>query len=289
MIDPVALLAHPIPTVRQVYTQRDTMLYALGLGLGRRSSPTYADELRFVYEKNLAALPTMGLVLGYPGLWMADPATGIDVKRLLHGGQVIRIARPLPVAGEVIGESRVLSVVDKGPGRDAVVVTRRDVSDAGSGELLCQLDVVSVLRGQGGFGGGTTGTLSFASIPDRKPDHVARCTLDERAALIYRLSGDYNPLHVDEALAANAGFRHPILHGLCTLGTATCQLSRAALQWQVDCIACIEARFSAPTWPGQRLRTEVWKEGGDLRFRCFAEDGDTDTCVLDNGRISLAS
>jgi hypothetical protein len=156
-------MRHPIPEVRQKYTKRDTMLYALGLGLGGRSSISYADEQRFVYEKDLQAIPTMGLVLGYPGLWMADPATGIDVKRLLHGAQIIRLSRPLPVEGEVIGKSKVISIVDKGPGRDAVVVTRRQVIDAAREDLLCELDIVSVLRGQGGFGGDASGAVVFDS------------------------------------------------------------------------------------------------------------------------------
>lgn len=288
MIDPDALLRHEIPVVRQKYQKKDTMLYALGLGLGRRSSVSYAHELRFVYEKELAALPTMGLVLGYPGLWMADPATGIDVKKMLHGGQIVRLAKPLPVEGEVIGTSKVVSIVDKGPGRDAVVVTRRQVSDAASGALLCELDVISVLRGQGGFGGNNTGAITFAAVPEREPDYVNHWDIDERAALIYRLSGDFNPLHVDDALAASVGFRQPILHGLCTLGMAVCMVSRAALDWRVEQVRSVEARFSAPTYPGQRLRTEVWRHEGGLRFRCHTE-GANDTCVLDNGSISLTS
>jgi acyl dehydratase len=286
LIDAAALMLHDIPDVRQKYTQRDTMLYALGLGLGRRSSSSYEQEMRFVYEKALAALPTMGLVLGYPGLWMAQPGTGIDVKRMLHGGQVIRISKPLPVAGEVIGTSKVLSVVDKGAGRDAVVVTRRRVVEAATGDLLCELDVISVLRGQGGFGGENTGAVAFPAIPDREPDWVDHFGLDERAALIYRLSGDLNPLHVDETLAASLGFRQPILHGLCTLGTAVCRVAHVSLDWDVDRIASVEARFTAPTYPGQQLRTDVWRTEGGLRFRCFTM-GDGGSCVLDNGGISL--
>ena len=288
MIDPGVLLRHEIPVVRQTYSKSDTMLYALGLGLGRSSSASYAEEMRFVYEKNLAAIPTMGVVLGYPGLWMADPATGIDVKKMLHGGQIVRLAKPMPVEGEVIGTSKVVSILDKGPGRDAVVVTRRQVCDAASGELLCELDLISVLRGQGGFGGDNTPALTFATVPERDADHVEWWDIDERAALIYRLSGDFNPLHVDNALAVSVGFRQPILHGLCTLGMAVCMVSRAAVNWEVERIRSVEARFSNPTYPGQRLRTEVWRHDGGLRFRCYTE-GDGGACVLDNGSISLTS
>ncbi|MBK6746995.1 MaoC/PaaZ C-terminal domain-containing protein [Ottowia sp.] len=288
MIDPERLMRHPIPEVRQKYTRKDTMLYALGLGLGRRSSASYEQELRYVYEKDLAALPTMSLVLGYPGLWMGDPATGIDVKRMLHGAQVVRVAKPLPAEGEVVGTSAVMSIVDKGPGRDAVVVTRRRVIDVAKDELLCELDNVSVLRGQGGFGGEAAGAPVFVGIPERTPDLVDHWELDERAAFIYRLSGDYNPLHVDDALATSVGFPRPILHGLCTLGSSVCSVSRAALGFETQRIGAVAARFTAPTYPGQRLRTEIWREEGELRFRCFTE-GEGAACVLDNGSISLTS
>ncbi|WP_198087543.1 MaoC/PaaZ C-terminal domain-containing protein [Variovorax sp. E3] len=288
MIDPERLLRHPIPEIRQKYSRKDTMLYALGLGLGRRSSPSHAQEMRYVYEKELSALPTMGLVLGYPGLWMGDSATGIDVKRMLHGAQVVRLSKPLPVEGEVVSTSAVISVVDKGPGRDAVVVTRRRVVDTRRDELLCELDVVSVLRGQGGFGGSPSGAPTFAAIPERSPDLVDHWDLDERAALIYRLSGDFNPLHVDEALAQSVGFAQPILHGLCTLGSAVCSASRAALGFEAERIRMVAARFTAPTYPGQRLRTEIWRAEGELLFRCHTE-GEGAACVLDNGSISLTS
>lgn len=288
MLDPDRLLRHPIPVVRHTYTRKDTMLYALGLGLGRRSSPSHTQEMRFVYEPQLAALPTMGLVLGYPGLWMADPATGVDVKRMLHGAQVVRVAKPLPPEGDIIGTSKVISIVDKGPGRDAVVVTRRDVTDAATGELLSQLDVVSVLRGQGGFGGDSHGAPRFATIPDRAPDWVDHWDIDERAALIYRLSGDFNPLHVDDALAASVGFRQPILHGLCTLGMGACTVARAALAWEVERIGHVEARFTSPTYPGQRLRTEIWRADGGVLFRCWTDEPQG-TCVLDNGSITFTS
>lgn len=288
MIDPNLLMRHEIPVVRQKYTAKDTMLYALGLGLGRRSSASHAQEMRFVYEKELAALPTMGLVLGYPGLWMADPSTGIDVKKMLHGGQIVRVAKALPVEGDIVGTSKIVSIVDKGPGRDAVVVTRRQVTDAASGELLCELDVISVLRGQGGFGGENTGAITFAKVPDRGADVVEHFDIDERAALLYRLSGDFNPLHVDDALAGSVGFAQPILHGLCTLGLAVCMVSKGALDWRVERIRSIDARFTAPTYPGQRLRTEVWRHDGGLFFRCHTE-GAGGTCVLDNGSITLTS
>lgn len=286
MIDPDRLIRHPIPEIRHQYTRKDTMLYALGLGLGRRGSQSYAQELQYVYEKQLVALPTMSLVLGYPGLWMGDPATGIDVKKMLHGAQIVRLSKVLPVEGTVVGRSNVVSIIDKGPGRDAVIVTRRQIIDAVNDDLLSELDIVSVLRGQGGFGGAAAGAPVFATIPDRNPDWIDYWDLDERAALIYRLSGDFNPLHVDDALAASVGFSRPILHGLCTLGASACSASRAALKWETTRVRSVAARFTAPTYPGQRLRTEVWAEEGELRFRAHTE-GEGAACVIDNGSISL--
>ncbi|MDT4867190.1 MaoC like domain protein [compost metagenome] len=133
-----------------------------------------------------------------------------------------------------------------------------------------------------------TGAPVFAGIPERAPDLVDHWDLDDRAALIYRLSGDYNPLHVDDALAISVGFPRPILHGLCTLGSSVCSVSRAALRFETQRVNAVAARFTAPTYPGQRLRTEIWREEAELRFRCFTE-GEGAACVLDNGSISLTS
>ena len=150
-IDREQLLGWPFEEVEQRYDERDTILYALGIGLG--AEPTDPRQLRFVYEEGLQALPSMGVILGYPGFWLRDPRSGADWRRLVHGEQSIEILRPLPPSGTVLGMTRVRDVIDKGPDRGALVFTEREVRDKASGELLCRLSSTTFLRGDGGFGG----------------------------------------------------------------------------------------------------------------------------------------
>ena len=209
------LMAWPFEDVRHRYTQRDTLLYALGIGLG--ADPTNEAELRFVYEKDLLALPTLPVVLGYPGMWMKDPATGIDAVRLVHGEQGLRIHRLPAPEGEVIGRTKVTGLIDKGPGKGALVYTERTVHDAACGELLATLSSTTFCRADGGFGGPTGPVKAVHELPARTSDHSLDFATQPRAALIYRLSGDYNPLHAEPAVARAAGFERPILHGLATV------------------------------------------------------------------------
>jgi len=279
------LLAWPIPEVRHTYTRRDTMLYALGLGLGQ--DPLDPAQLRYVYDEDLQALPTMAVVLGYPGLWMADPGTGIDCTRMLHGEQGLELFAPLPAAGTVVGRTRVVDVIDKGAGKGAVVLTQRDVVDADSGALLCRLSATSMLRGNGGFGGPNTPLAAPHALPARAPDHVAEHRTSPRAALLYRLSGDYNPLHADPAAARAAGFERPILHGLCTFGMAGAALLAHGCGHDAARLRAMRARFTAPVFPGETLRTEIWRDGTQLSFRTtVAERG---AVALNNGWACLAA
>jgi len=192
LIDREALLGWQIPPVRQTYTARDAILYALGLGAG-----TEPGDLRFTYERGLQPLPMMALVLGYPGLWIADPRIGARWQSLLHGEQSFTIVRPLPPEGAVIGTTRVTDVVDKGAERGLFVCTERQVVLESSGELLCTLRSTSVLRADGGLGGAPGRTAPPHRMPEGRPDAVVDKPTLPQAALIYRLSGDYNPLHVD--------------------------------------------------------------------------------------------
>lgn len=284
-LDRQRLLDWRIPEVRHTYTRRDTLLYALGVGLGQ--DPLDAAQLRYVYEKDLLALPTMAVVLAYPGLWMADPATGIDCSRMLHGEQALELFAPLPVAGTVVGRTTVLDVIDKGAAKGAIVLTRREVFDAGSGTLLCRLGITSVLRGNGGFGGPDTPLPAPHALPRRAPDHVAECRTSPRAALLYRLSGDDNPLHVDPEAARAAGFERPILHGLCTFGIAGTALLFHGCDHDASRLRTMRARFTAPVFPGETLRTEIWRDGPQLGFRTtVVERG---IVALDHGLATLAA
>lgn len=272
-----------IPEVRQRYTSRDTILYALGVGLG--SDPVDERQLNFVYEKNLRVLPTYPLVLGYPGFWLKDPGTGVDWVKLVAGEQGLRMHRLPPPEGEVVGLTRVSRIVDKGPGKGALIDTMREVRDAASGDLLCTLTTTSFCRGDGGFGGPSGPVPTVHVLPQRSPDQVCDLPTLPQAALIYRLNGDYNPLHADPAVARAAGFDRPILHGLCSLGVAGHALLKAVCDYDPARLAELDVRFSAPVLPGETLRTEIWRDGEIVSFRTRVME--RDVVVLNNGRAVL--
>src|SRR6202453_4106747 len=202
-INPEILLDWKFPELEHSYTERDTMLYALGLGCC--AHPLDQGQLQFVYEDGLRVLPSMAVGLGYPAFWVSEPGTGVEWKKVLHGEQAITIFKPLPAAGTVIGRTRVTGVFDKGKDKGAALVSERDVTDKASGDLLCRLTSTTMMRGDGGFGG-PSGPLPVPHpLPDRAPDQTASIATLPQAALIYRLSGDYNPLHADPAVARSGG------------------------------------------------------------------------------------
>lgn len=270
--------------VHHDYSHRDTILYALGLGFG--ADPMDADQLRFVYERALQALPTMAVVMGYNGFWPMDPRTGIDWPRVLHGEQSIRIHKPLPPAGKVIGRARVTDLVDKGKEKGAYLFVEREVIDAASGERLATLAQTAVLRGDGGFGGPSGPTPAPHPLPERAPELSCDLPTLPQAALVYRLSGDYNPLHADPDVAKAAGFPRPILHGLCTFGVAGHALLKSCCDYRPERLRAIQARFSAPVFPGETIRTEIWRDGETVSFR--ARVLERDVVVLNNGRAEIA-
>jgi acyl dehydratase len=285
-INPEILLNWKFPELEHSYTERDTMLYALGLGCG--ADPLDQGQLQFVYEDGLRALPSMAVVLGYPGFWISDPGTGVDWKKVLHGEQDITIFKPLPAAGTVIGRTRVTGVFDKGKDKGAVLVSERDVIDKASGDLLCRLTSTTMMRGDGGFGGPSGPLPAPHALPDRAPDQTASIATLPQAALIYRLSGDYNPLHADPAVARSGGFDRPILHGLCTFGVVCRALLDMVCGNDPAKLRKMQVRFSAPVYPGETIVTELWREsGGVVSFR--ARVAQRDLVVINNGRAEIAA
>jgi acyl dehydratase len=285
-INPETLLNWHFPELEHSYAERDTMLYALGLGCG--ADPLDQGQLQFVYEDGLRALPSMAVVLGYPGFWISDPGTGVDWKKVLHGEQDITIFKPLPAAGTVIGRTRVTGVFDKGKEKGAVLVSERDVIDKASGDLLCRLTSTTMMRGDGGFGGSSGPLPAPHPLPDRAPDQTASIATLPQAALIYRLSGDYNPLHADPAVARSGGFDRPILHGLCTFGVVCRALLDMVCGNDPAKLRKMQVRFSAPVYPGETIVTELWKEaGGVVSFR--ARVAQRDLVVINNGRAEIAA
>ncbi|SEI12195.1 MaoC/PaaZ C-terminal domain-containing protein [Paracoccus alkenifer] len=281
---PEKALAVRVPELAQQYTHRDTILYALGIGIGHDA--TDPGQLGFVYEKGLKAVPTMAVVLGETMDWVHDPDLGIDVTQSLHGEERVILHRPLAPAGSVVGQTRVIGLADKGAGRGALVHSRKELRDADTGELIATTQRTAFARADGGFGG-VHGEIPAAlpPVPDRAPDLSCDLPTVPQAALIYRLSGDRIPLHADPAIARAAGFDRPILHGLCSLGIACHAILRLVCDHDPARIAEIGCRFSAPGFPGETLRVELWCEGRAVHFRALvAERGVT---VIDNGHATL--
>jgi acyl dehydratase len=259
------------------------MLYALGVGLGH--DPLNAEELAFVYEKNLKVLPSMAAVLGYVGFWARDLDTGIDWVKLVNGEQGFVLHRPLKPEGVVIGRQRITEVVDKGAGKGALVYTERKITDTASGDLIATVTQTSFCRGDGGFGGPPRETPPPHPIPERAPDAVCDLGTRPEAALIYRLSGDRNPLHAEPAVAKAAGFERPILHGLATFGVAGHAVLKAMCGYDPDKLAAFSCRFSGPVFPGETIRTEMWRDGAVVSFRSRVIE--RDVVAINNGRAEV--
>ena len=282
-IDYQKLLNYDIPQVEQTLTRRDTILYALGVGLG--ADPTDLHQLQFVYEEHLKALPTMAIILGYPGPWHAAGDTGVTRSHVVHGEQGFVIHRPLPVEGAITGKTRVTAVLDKGKDKGALLLTACDVRDKATNDLICTLTSTTFCRADGGFGGPSGPVAPPHPIPD-SPAHLT-CDLPTlpQAALIYRLSGDYNPLHADPAYAAKAGFKMPILHGRCTFSVVGHALVKTVCGYDPLKLKSMSGRFSSPVYPGETIRTEIWQAGSVVSFRATVPA--RGVTVLNNGRAEI--
>jgi len=272
-----------IPEVEQHLTRRDTILYALGVGLG--ADPCDADQLKFVYEDRLQALPTMAIILGYPGPWHAHGDTGITRSHVVHGEQSLRIVKPLPVEGDILGKTRVTGVVDKGKDKGALIMTECTVREKASGDVVCQLTSTTFCRADGGFGGPDGPVATPHKLPDTPPQQVCDLPTLPQAALIYRLSGDTNPLHADPAYAAKAGFQMPILHGRCTFSIAGHAILKTLCGYDPARFVAMEGRFSSPVYPGETIRTEMWRDGNVVSFRSTVPA--REVTVLNNGRAEI--
>lgn len=281
MIDQAAIQTHDFGSIEQSYSPRDAILYALGVGLG--ADPINADDLRFLDERSLAVLPTYAVTLCSPGQWIREPSFGVDFTKLVHLAQWAKFLAPLPKEGVVRGTSEVTSLTDRGKGRGAVLVLERTIRDAVSGVDLCRLRQTLLLRGDGGFGGDPA-PREAPFLPDEPAVVMHRFPTSSRAALIYRLSGDWNPLHLDPAIAREAGFARPILQGLATYGIAGLAVSRACGRDPVS-VRHLACKFSGIVLPGDELVFEIWEEKQAARFR--AKVGER--VVLDDGNLAWNS
>lgn len=275
---PDAIRGYDFGLREQSYSARDAILYALGVGLG--DDPCDTHDLRFLDERALSVLPTYAVTLCSPGMWIADPALGVHFGKLVHFAQAAEFGEALPPEGKVQGTARVLSLTDRGEGRGAVLVLEREIRNAETGALHCRLQQTLLLRGDGGFGGDPA-PRGAKFEPATPAGNVGTYAVSRRAALIYRLSGDWNPLHLDPAFAAKAGFDRPILQGLASYAIAGVAVSRALGRdpAQVSRLAC---QFSGIVLPGDDITFEIWNAADDTaRFRALVGDRK----VLDDGTI----
>jgi acyl dehydratase len=235
------------------YGWKDVILYALGIG-------AHVDDLPFIYENvpgGLRVFPSFG-VLMIRGQEVVLEELNLDPLRNIHGEHRLRLYRLFPPEGRLVSVSEVVNIYDKR--RVAVIIVRTDVSTE-AGDLVCENEAVLVYLGGGGFGGEPGPKSERVNPPDGvDPDFRISYVVPENQAALYRLSGDYNPLHIDTESAKSAGFDQPILHGLCTFGYATRAILYGACDGDVERFKEFKARFSAPVLPGDTLTTEGWKE-----------------------------
>jgi acyl dehydratase len=283
-IDRVMNFAFPV--VRHDYSARDTILYALGIGYG--DNPESASELTYLYEKNLKAVPSQCVVLGYPGFWAKTPELDINWVKLLHGEQSFEIHKEIPPEGSLTGEFEIEAIDDKGPQKGAILHLIKRLHEVESRDLVATVRTVLFLRGDGGCGSvGVPKQRPPGPIAATSPDAIYRTRTLPQQALLYRLSGDLNPIHADPAVARQAGFERPILHGLCTMGIATKAVLETFLPGEADRLKSLYVRFSKPAFPGETVTTELFNEGNEIRFRCRVDE--RDIIVIDQGRAVICN
>jgi len=281
-IDPDRLLALTFPDAEQSYSERDVMLYALGIGLGH--DPTDRHALQFVYEQQLKVLPTFPVVLGFDPYLLRDHGAGIDYTMLVHGEEQLTLHRLPPAAGTIIARHRICDVIDKGEGKGALFLMERVILDKPSGVPIATVKQSIFCRGDGGFGV-VRPSPPVHALPDRAPDLVCDLPTRPDMALLYRLSGDSNPLHADPDVAKAAGFDRPILHGLATFGVAGHALLRTLCDYDPARLVGIAGRFTAPVYPGETIRTEIWRDEDRISYRAtVAERG---AIAINNGWAQL--
>jgi acyl dehydratase len=277
------LLALKIPDVEHGYGPKDCMLYALGVGLGL--DPIDEEQLAFVYEKNLKVLPSMAVVLAHPGFWVKDLDTGIDWVKVVAGEHSLVLHRPLKPSGTVRGRTKIVEIIDKGAGKGAIIYSERVIDDKATGERVATIVQTTFCRGDGGFGGPPREQRPVHPIPERAPDLACDLPTRPEMALIYRLSADPNPLHADPATAKAAGFPRPILHGLATFGVCGHAILKTLCGYDPTRLTALAGRFSAPVFPGETIRTEIWRDGAAASFR--ARVVERDVIAINNGRAEI--
>ncbi|MFB7711721.1 MaoC/PaaZ C-terminal domain-containing protein [Streptomyces sp. NPDC056105] len=276
-IDAAKAVAAEPRSAEITWDHKDIQLYHLGLGAG--TPATDPDELRYTLESRLHVLPSFATVAGAGmGVVGGLSAPGIDVNlaHVLHGGQTVELHRPIPVKGGATSTSRVAAVYDKG--KAAILVLRTEVADA-DGPLWTS-DAQIFVRGEGGFGG-DRGPTTRLEAPTGEPDRTVDRPVREDQALLYRLSGDWNPLHADPEFAKLAGFDRPILHGLCSYGMTLKAVVDTLLDGDVSRVRSYATRFTGVVFPGETLRIRMWRSEGRIQVTVTAVERDEAPVLAD--------
>ena len=258
------------------YSDKDSILYSLGIGLG--NDPMNLNELKYVYENSQSVLPSMATNFQYHSPLLLK--TNINFIMVVHGEQRLSITNALPVSGDFIANAKVIGCYDKGPARGAIIEVETTVKNKKNNEEICKLVSTTFARGDGGFGGPDSPKKEIF-IPDGEPDYVSEVSTKPDQALIFRLSGDYNPLHSDPNFAKAAGFERPILHGMCTYGIACRSLVNEICENDASKLKRFDCRFSSPVYPGETIITEMWKKDKMIYFNSKVKE--RDKLVLKNG------
>ena len=262
------------------YTDKDSILYSLGVGFG--NDPMNTDELKYVYENSQIALPSMATNFQYhsPLLLKAN----INFIMVVHGEQKLSITNPLPVSGEFISNAKVIGCYDKGPGKGAIIDVETTINLKKDNTEICKLVSTTFARGDGGFGGPESPKKELVKT-EGSPDFVHEIKTKPDQALIFRLSGDYNPLHSDPSFAKAAGFEKPILHGMCTYGIACRSIIESICEKDVKRLKRFDCRFSSPVYPGETIITEMWKDENVIHFQSKVKE--RDKVVIKNGESEV--
>lgn len=256
-------------------------LYALSVGFGREADSAL-ESLFLLPGAMQRAVPTMATVMTVN---VFEQDYGWQYAQMLHGEQRLRLHRPLLPTADMLADFVVDAVHDKGPNKPAIIVTRVDVRDANGNVPLFSLSSTLVARADGGFDGPTDRLPAAHVIPDRDADLRHESSVRPEQALLYRMNGDHNPLHLDPTTARQAGFAQPILHGLCTYGFACRAILETICDYDNTLIGTFDGRFTAPVFPGDTLQTHMWQSGDEVAFRCVVPS--RNSVVLDNGYCRL--
>lgn len=279
-IDVETALGSELPSQQFAWDEDQVILYHLGLGAGAQATDPL--ELSYTYEGNLSVLPSFGTVAAYTSMASISMARGVDINwaLLLHGEQDLQIRTPIPKTGEVTSQPRIAAIYDKG--RAALMVVEVTSTDNRTGEVMFVNRASLFVRGEGGWGG-DSGPKASNQAPDREPDHVTRSPTLPQQALLYRLSGDKNPLHADPAFAALGGFDRPILHGLCTYGVVCKAAVDTVLGGDHRRVRRYQARFAGVVFPGETVVTRMWDEGDAVLLEAAVEE--RSATVLSNAAL----